>query len=297
MPELFPSGSVNNTDDGIYMDESLKEEIEYYAKNIIYDWDFVIIISGSGMVRVGKSLLALQIAKYWGYLMKKFHNIDVPFDCKNNIVFTGGDLIKKGNFLGDKFKYSPLIFDEAGADLEASKVMRNTTKAVKDFLRECGQYNLLTILVIPEFFDLPKAIAINRSHILINVKLHINQEKETLERGDYGFYSMRRKKRLYINGKKYLDYSVERPIFQGRFFNQYPIDEKEYRNLKKEALKNREKKSEPEIRKEEVLKALVGYLKEDLGIEHSKIAEIVNKKAEISISRMYPSRILRKQTH
>lgn len=293
MKEIYPKGTVNNSEDGIYMDENLKQEIEYYAKNIIYDWDFVLIISGNGMVRVGKSLLALQIAAYWKYLMKKLHNIEVPFETEKNIVFTGGDLIRKGNWLGEHYKYSPLIFDEAGADLEGLKVMRTTTKAVKDFLRECGQYNLLTILVIPEFFDIPKPIAINRSHILINVTLHVNHQKETLERGDYGYYSMRQKKKLYINGKKYLDYSREPPSFKGRFFNQYPIDEKRYRELKMLALKNREKKDEPTMRKEESLKGMIKYLRDELGKTFPEIAEIMSNNGTIKLSKMYPQRILK----
>lgn len=52
---------------GFFMDERLVMQLEVLLKNITNDWDFTIIISGQGEVRVGKSMLAMQIACYWSY--------------------------------------------------------------------------------------------------------------------------------------------------------------------------------------------------------------------------------------
>jgi len=41
---------------GFYMENNLKETIDLWVKNAKNDWDFVIIISGQGTVRVGKCL-------------------------------------------------------------------------------------------------------------------------------------------------------------------------------------------------------------------------------------------------
>ena len=225
---------------GFTMSLFLKNIIDSWIKNVTNDWDFCLIISGGGQVRVGKSVLALQIAYYWKDQMKNVHGIDVPFNVKDNLVFHGSELIKKGNYLGEHYKFAPLIFDEAGADLEGTKVMRTTTQAVKDFLRECGQYNLLTILVIPEFFDLPGGVALTRSDALLDV-FTLTDKEGIFNRGYFNAYDRKNKKWLYLNGKKTKDYSIQKENFWGRFYNNYTVDEKEYRLAKQEALKTREK--------------------------------------------------------
>lgn len=238
--EWFPKGSYSGQrHDGFYMDDILKEQIDILLKNIKNDWDFTIIITGSGEVRVGKSVLAMHIGAYWSYMIKKLYNKKVPFDVKTNFVFEGKKLIEIGNKLGQKYSYPCLIFDEAGADLEGRKIMSGMTQDVLDYYRECGQYNMLNILVLPEYFDLPKGIALSRSICLINVYYTTNEES-IFERGYFDFYSRRNKKQLWIKGKKELNYKAYRYDFHGRFYNMYPLDEKEYRKLKQEAMTKRE---------------------------------------------------------
>lgn len=241
--EKYPIGSYKyQKKPGFYMWRLLKTQLDYYIKNVTNDWDFTIIISGEGEVRVGKSVLAMQIAAYWTDQMKKRHGIDVPFNLKDNIVFDGRKLIEKGNKLGVNHQYSALIFDEAGADLEGTKAMLATTRAVKDFLRECGQYNFLNILVLPEFFDLPKGIALSRSSCLINV-YWIPDDEGKFRRGYFKYYSRPNKKKLYLKGKRHLDYDAAPYDFFGTFNKFYPVDEEEYRQMKIKALKKRESSS------------------------------------------------------
>ena len=223
------------------MDDILKNQIDVLLKNIIKDWDFTIIISGSGEVSVGKSVLAMQIGSYWKEQMKKIHDIEVPFSVKENFVMDGRKLIEVGNRLGQNFPYSPLIFDEAGADLEGKKVMTQLTQDVLDYYRECGQYNMLNILVLPEYFDLPKGIAMTRSICLLDV-YYITDQNAIFQRGFFNFYSKRAKKKLYLKGKRELDYKAAKYDFNGKFPNFYPLDEKEYRKLKQESLTKRESK-------------------------------------------------------
>lgn len=277
---------------GFSMDGYLKQTIDIYAKNIVKDWDFLLIISGSGRVRVGKSVLALQICVYWTYLMEKLHNIKVPFNIKN-IVFEGSRLIEVGNELGTTHPYSALLYDEAGSDLEAAKSMRAATKAVKDFLRECGQYNLLVILVIPEYFDLPKGIAINRSHALINVDYETT-DNDMFERGYFRFYSIPKKKALYIEGKKFLNYNAVMSSFYGRFPNFYPINEQEYRNSKVKALKRREVLSKKEQRLVNIAKSLIQYLYKTQDRSYQEIADIMADNGLHGANRMIIHRLLKK---
>jgi len=237
--DWFPKGSrPNQKKDGFYMDDNLKRQIEIMAKNITHDWDFTIIITGGGEVRVGKSLLEMQIMAYWSWLIEKLHGIKVPFSIKENIVFNWHKLIDQGHKLAQKTKYCALGYDEAGETMEGTKTQSKELRAVRDYLRECGQYNFLNILVMPEFFDLPKGIAITRSIFLIDV-YYITDQTGIFKRGFFKFYSRKNKKQLYIKGKKDLNYNAHVYNFDGRFYNFYPVDEKEYREEKIEALKNR----------------------------------------------------------
>lgn len=237
--DLFKAGKKNLKKDGFAMHAMLKQQIDYYLKNVTRDWDFTILVCGEGEVRVGKSFLACQIGQYWTSEIKRLYGITVPFNLKQNYVFDGKDLIKKGNDLGAKHKYSVLVFDEAGADLEGTKSMLATTRAVKDYLRECGQYNMLTILVLPEFFDLPKGIALSRSDCMVNV-YYIPDEEGYFNRGYFKFYNRPHKKNLYLNGKKTLNYNAWKQNFYGDFPNFFPLELEEYKQTKMKALKKRE---------------------------------------------------------
>jgi hypothetical protein len=90
-------------------------------------------------------------------------------------------------------------------------------------------------MVMPEFFDLPKGIAITRSIFLIDVGYSASKEG-MFKRGSFRFYSRRHKKLLYMKGKKELNYNSHPYNFMGEFRNFYPIDEEEYRKSKIEAL-------------------------------------------------------------
>jgi len=236
--ELFPN-EKNPNKDGFYMDDQLKLQIDVLLKNIKNDWDFTILITGQGEVRVGKSKIAMDIACYWAYMLWKLYKVKVPFNLKENYIFDGKKLIEVGNHLGQHYPMAPLVYDEAGADLEGRKSMQTVTQDVLDFYRECGQYNLLNILVIPEYFDLPKGIALSRSIFLIDV-YYTSDETGLFTRGYFNFFSKRQKKWLYLKGKRDLNYQAAKYDFHGRFYNFYQLNEKEYRKLKQDALKHRE---------------------------------------------------------
>lgn len=255
--------------DGFEMDDNLARQIEIAVKNVTNDWDFTILITGGGEVRVGKSVLALQIAIYWTWLMEKIHNIKVPFNTKDNIVFEWDKLIEQGNKLGSKHHYCALQYDEAGETMEGTKSQSAELKQVRDYLRECGQYNFLTILVMPEFFDLPKGIAITRSTFLIDVSYGATDEG-LFQRGYYKFYSRKNKKKLYLYGKKELNYNAAPYNFDGEFKNFYPVDEKDYRETKKKALETREYKKMDT--KQMILNSIL-YILNSLGYSMDRITK------------------------
>lgn len=263
------------------MDDNLKNQLDILAKNIINDWDFTIIITGGGEVRVGKSVLELQIMAYWTWLMKELHGIEVPFTLKENIVFCWDKLIEQGNKLAEKKHYCALGYDEAGETMEGTKTQTKELKAVRDYLRECGQYNFLNILVMPEFFTLPRGIAVTRSIFLIDV-YYTSNDVGMFQRGYFKFYSRRNKKMLYLKGRKELNYNAHYCNFQGRFYPFYPVDEAEYRRLKIEALRNRESSVRDIIK--EVRNVLMYILNKEMKMTHLKISENVKRLSGITIA-------------
>lgn len=263
--------------DGFFMDDALKSNIDIYLKNFDDDWSFSIIISGAGKVRVGKSVLAMQIGCYVAYTMKE-KGYNPLFDLEKNFVFRGEDLIKKGEFLGINHKYSPVIFDEAGSELQAKKILSAETQQVLDYLREAGQYNLFNIFVLPDFFDLPKGIAVNFTDMLLDVYVHID-ENEKFQRGFFKLFSERSKKSLYIVGKPFLNYTAQKSDFVGNYRNFYPIDKDLYRDLKHKALsergKNKVDKFDIKINQRNaalyILHKVCGYTQKDIGNMIEKI--------------------------
>lgn len=294
--DMFPMGSYpGQRTPGFYMHEYLKMQLDYYIKNVIDDWDFTIIICGEGEVRVGKSVLGQQICAYWADQMYKVHGIKVPWNIAQNLVFKGRDLIKKGNYLGINYKYAPLDYDEAGGDLDSTKVMHGTTQAVKAFLRECGQYNMLNVLILPEFFELPRGIALSRTRCLISV-YYMADEEGYFKRGYFKYFSRPAKKRLYIDGKKYLDYNAAKPDFQGDFDNTYTLPEKEYREEKIKALKEREKVTLKEVRYKSYTRAAFKWMHTH-GMSHREIADWVTKNGDdgIKLGHVWVGKILGKE--
>lgn len=291
----YPKGTFPyQKKDGYYMHDILKQQLDVYIKNVKNDWDFVIIISGEGEVRVGKSVLAQQIGQYWTQQVNKKYNLKIPFNLKDNLVFNGSDLIKKGNELGVKYPNSCLIFDEAGADLEGIKAMKYTTQAVRDFLRECGQYNMLTILVLPEYFDLPKGIALSRSNCLINV-YWIGDNEGNMKRGFFKYYSRPNKKNLYLRGKRDLNYDAWKQDFFGSFDNVFTLPEQEYRELKRKALKNREKISAKEMRWREWCRSAIILLIDKFNLTYRELANEMNHVGKVKISHMTIGRVINRE--
>lgn len=229
---LFKLGAYpNQRSDGLYLDGVLVELIEIFARQIVRDNQFLGLCASSTFgVRTGKSTLMQQFAYYYTYAINKMHGLNIKFD-HTNIVFNTEDLEKKAFKLP---KYSCIILDEGeGLDEHA---MSKTIKSLQRFLRISGQLNLLILVIMPDFFDIPKFLAMNRSNFLIDVKF-----ENEFERGFFEYYNFTDKKLLYVKGKKYHDYSVQKATLQnGRFVPMYCVDEEKYRKMKHDDMVKRD---------------------------------------------------------
>ena len=206
----------------------LKENLDLIKKNQKRDWDFKVLYSGDGMTRTGKSTKAAQDAQY----------LDEDFSeyWKEKMIFDGKKL-KKTAYSFDK--PSSLVYDESREGLDSKRQMEKYTKNLLDFFSECGNLNHAIFIVLPEYFDLPKSIAMTQSTYLINC-----YARNGFERGYFDFFNRKDKKYLYIKGKQWLDYTVQRPTFKGTFTDWLPFPRDEYEKLKRKALQEKSERKE-----------------------------------------------------
>ncbi len=241
----FPMGSFPHQQSaGFYFHKALKENVDIMVKSIGKDMQFVGIISGKGTVRSGKTTLSQQCGTYFTDEVNKRYKVKNKFTV-DNIVFKGEDLIEKAMVIS---RYSVLVLDE-GDDL-TMHYWRDLSQRLRRFFRKCGQLNLFILLIIPDFFELPRHYAVTRTNFLINVYFY-----GEFQRGYFEFYSGKRKRDLYFKGRKYADYGVVHPDFDGRFLDLYTVDKEEYLKRKREDLEKEnveEDRKQPSVRIMEV---------------------------------------------
>ena len=190
------------------------------------------------------STMAQQVGYYVAWLLaggkKKPKKKEVPFG-NSNIVFTPDALVEIAQRLPKK---SVIIYDEGRAGLDSIRAMENINKGMMDFFQECGQYQHVIIIVLPNYFRLSEDIAIPRSLFLIDV-----YHDSKYNRGYLKFYNEIQKEYLYVFGKKklgtYAKYNSANPSFSGKFTNMHPqIDIEKYDNEKKESFRKKQVKKE-----------------------------------------------------
>jgi len=223
LQEKYPLGSIPRQQSaGRYINKTYHANLEVLAKKIVEDMTFLQFISSSTLeVGTGKSVFAQQTAEAYTDLVNRKHNLNLEFSMKN-VVFNSDELLERAFELP---KYSCLILDE-GDDLD-THYYSQIAKTLRKFFRKCRQLNLFIIVILPNFFQVPAAYAITRSVCFVDVKFEAE-----FERGYFDFYSFNKKKKLYLKGKKYYDYGVVAPSFDGRFLDGYAVPEAEYRKAK-----------------------------------------------------------------
>lgn len=181
-------------------------------------WDGVIIIDGKE--RSGKSILGMICA--W-FLSNGKMGID-------NFARGLDDAANKIAKLPDG---SILIMDEGSLVFSSKDSMSKAQKKLLKIMDVVGQKNMIFIICLPCYFDLNKTIAVRRSLFL----LHVYPDKK-YNRGRYAGWGERRKKELYIHGKRNFDsYAYPKADFKGMFMDFEPPFYKDYLEIvKKESL-------------------------------------------------------------
>lgn len=225
LEDKYPAGYDKNKTDGMYLDGNLKANLDVLKKAITDDWDGVVIVDG--VEGGGKSVLAQQCAIY----------------CDNNLTLDRiafrPDSFRKAVLGADK--YNAVIFDEAFGGLSSRKTMSETNHVLVSMLTEIRQKNLFIFVVLPTYFDLDRYVALWRSRALI----HVYADK--FKRGFFTFYSYKKKKEMYVKGKKFYDYKCIKADFYGAFTDFYPIGREQYKDKKRKSLRD----YDPEYKRED----------------------------------------------
>ena len=170
-------------------------------------------------------------------------------------------------------EHSVVILDECFESMNTKAGISKEFHKVVSFLQVIRQRHLYIFLLLPNFFDLNKSIA------LYNTSLLFVCYEDGDKRGFYVVFDRIRKKNLFINGHKMQDYSVEFPNIRGRVNSECIINWEKYEKRKKEhllqQLKEEEeiKKARPSIERDKLL----AYNKEILGISVDRLIEIINR--------------------
>jgi len=206
------------------MDTRLKANLDKTAKDVLEKKDKDCFIVVDGAEGSGKSTLALQIGKY----------VDPTLDL-SRVVFDAESF--RQAILKAK-KNQCVVFDEAFNGLSSRSSLSAMNRVLVGLMMQMRQKNLFIIMVLPTFFLLERYAAIFRTKALV----HVYESKGV--RGYFRVYNKRRKKMLYLIGKKDYSYNHKslRTRFYGRFYGKFALGDKKveekYRKKKMKALES-----------------------------------------------------------
>ena len=232
------------------LDGYLRSNLENVYKNVRYqDYDSFIVVSGRE--GFGKSTFAGQIATF----------LDPTFNL-DRCTFTAGQFIEACE---NANKFEAVVFDETMGYLSSRGAMSKFNRQLIQIFSEMRSKNLFVVLCIPNFFELDRYPAMHRSTGL----LHVNK------RGRFGSYDYRKKKQLYLLGKKTYSYVIS-PSFTGNFREYFVYPKKKYEDKKQTAIREWEKTSSSEERYKNQRDILIKWIRENNWANTGDISNILD---------------------
>jgi len=261
---------VDNEKKTLYMDNELYKRINRVIRPKVTkkdsDW-FWIVDGGEG---AGKSVFSFQLAK----VLDNDFNLDkVAMTPKE---FTRAVLkAKKGDCV---------VFDEGFTGLSSRASLTEINRLMVSLMMEMRQKNLFIIVVMPTIFMLDRYIALFRAKGLFHIYL------KNGKRGRWVYFNNKKKKLLYIYGKKLFSYAKPRSKFRGKFLNQYMVNEEAYREKKAKALKEKSRSTKAEVFKFQ-RDTLIYIVNKTLKVNKAKISRMFEKE-KIKLDRTTISKIV-----
>ena len=184
----------------IYLDGYIKANIDLGLKQLHKNFDQVWFIDGGE--GDGKTNLAITIAYYVN-----------PEETRHTLIDrVCVDVEEAEKVLLAAKKYDAVVIDEGFWGMSASGTSAKLNRLLQRRFTEIRAKNLFVFIVMPTFMDAMRYFAIWRSRCL----LHVYTKGD--ERGYAAFFNDKKKKRLYIKGKKeFYNYGCVSPNFVFRF--------------------------------------------------------------------------------
>lgn len=221
-------------------------------------WDYVSIIAG--LPGSGKSTLAQMLAKF---CCRWFDKSYVAFDADTFIKITTTCP-----------EFSSVILDESFESLYNRLSYSPDFIRIINHLQIIRQRHLHIFICLPNFFDLSKGVAVFRSS-----HLFVTYGDDEDNRGFYLCFGREEKKKLYVEGHRYMDYDAVRASFHGKFDNYHIIPDAEYEAMKLEHLKSQgtsKKINKYERIHANRLKLLISHLRNTNLMSLKEISTILN---------------------
>lgn len=280
---------------GYYMDGYLMENLNGIPRYLERKFDVLGIVSGHGLVGVGKSTIAFQIGYYcaWmvaggrmtvhrdketGALVRDLMILpkkEVRFNLKENVVFKPEDLIDRAHELYEKYGPNQVIIYDEGRQGMDSRVMDVINEMMQDFFQKCRQMGHIILVVLPNFFKLHEDFAVARSLFLVDC--YLDSKKN---RGFFNFYNEVQKEWLFFLGKKKIGitqkYTAAPESFFGKFSAWMPWNEDEYNDLKQKSYKRKDISKRYKQQKKQ-RDAAIFLLKQETNWPNTKIGEEITK--------------------
>lgn len=168
------------------------------AKGVMNKRDVDLPILVSGYPGTGKSTLTMQLATFCD-----------PTFTEERMCQTTEEFIRQIKIAKP---LQAVALDESFEDLNASDIRKEMGRILRNLLNIIRQKNLYIFLIIPNFFDMGKSVAIFRTRWLIHC-----YDRSFGDIGYFVAFNRDTKHKLYIYGKRNEDYNATRGDFFGSF--------------------------------------------------------------------------------
>jgi hypothetical protein len=234
------------------------------AKEVMKKRDVDLPIAVTGYPGTGKSTLTTQLASL----------CDPTFN-EYRMAQSAEDFIKG---IKEAEPGQAWALDESYADLNSAEIRRETGRALLNVLNIIRQKRLYIFILLPNYFDLAKNIALFRTRWL----LHCYAEHF----GDVGkvcAFDRNTKHQLYVKGKRFEDYNCVKADFYGTFTKTIPpnFNWENYLKIKAKGLKNVYSKKEDTKKVYLQRNIAVKFMVNELKIEKKKVLEMMDMKKNL----------------
>lgn len=218
--KFFQDGFMNEMCDGF--------------RNAVNKHHTSVVIIFDGRSGMGKTTLACQtgISLDQDFGLHKIHF--TPETFLEGEVNDEGETIKVG--LSNAKKGDYILFDEAMI-ISNRSAMSQINRMIIQAMSMIRSKNIYVGFCVNSIFDLDRNLVLHRADCLFHV-----YGESLVSRGSYcAFFKGKdgtdRLKGLYLNGKKYYDYSKPKANFIASFPKEFVVDDNEYEKVKQEGVK------------------------------------------------------------